>query len=99
MSNPSFAIAVTFEILPEHVDAFRQRVLRQARDSVEREEGCFQFDVLVDQSDPATFFLYETYADEAALAAHRDTPHFADFDATVRPWIVSKSIRRLQLIA
>jgi quinol monooxygenase YgiN len=36
--------------------------------------------------------LYETYDDRAAFVKHRATPHFADFNQTVGPWIESKSV-------
>ena len=29
-------------------------------------------------SDPRTFFIYEQYDDQAALDAHRATPHFLE---------------------
>lgn len=98
MSQPTFAISVTFRIKPEHVNAFQTRVLQQARDSVENESGCHQFDVLVAESDPSTFVLYETYTDAPAFADHRLTPHFLDFDATVTAWVESKDVRRLMLL-
>ncbi|MCD0460438.1 putative quinol monooxygenase [Roseiconus lacunae] len=97
MKHPSFAIAVTFEIKPEHRDAFLQRVLQQASDSVRLEDGCFQFDVLVDEDNPNIVFLYETYADAAAFDTHRATDHFADFSQQVADWVASKTLRRLVL--
>lgn len=99
MSQPTFAVAVTFEIKPDCVDQFRNRVVQQAKDSLEKEPGCSQFDVLIDQSSPTTFFLYETYRDADAFAAHKQTPHFADFDRTVTDWVASKQARRLTLLS
>jgi quinol monooxygenase YgiN len=98
MAQPTFAIAVTFEIKPEHADDFRKRVLQQARDSVAKEPGCCQFDVLQDESSPTTFFLYETYVNAQAFEAHRQTPHFADFGSTVGPWVASKQLLRLNVL-
>lgn len=98
MTKPTFAIAVTFRIRPDSIDAFRTRVLQQARDSVTLEPGCHQFDVLVDESDPAVVFLYETYTNADAFSDHRQTKHFLDFDATVTPWVESKSLLRLSLL-
>lgn len=98
MTNPSFAIAVTFRIKPEFIEAFRKRVLQQASDSVEREPGCHQFDVLVDPTDPEIVFLYETYSDGAAFGAHKLTPHFLDFDQQVSDWVASKKVRRMNLL-
>lgn len=98
MTSPTFAIVVTFQIRPECVDDFLRRVRQQASDSLRLEDGCQQFDVLVDETNAATIVLYETYDDAAAFTAHRETPHFADFNSTVTPWIVSKEVRRLKLL-
>ena len=64
----------------------------QARTSVEAEEGCVQFDVCTDPDDPTAFFLYELYTDRAAFDAHLASPHFEAFDATVAPWVASKTV-------
>jgi quinol monooxygenase YgiN len=40
----------------------------------------------------AVFFLYELYDDEAAFAAHLETPHFKAFDREVAPWVVGKVV-------
>lgn len=98
MNKPQFAIAVVFEIKNEHVDQFRERIIQQAKDSLEREPDCCQFDVLTDEKSPSTFFLYETYVDAAAFEAHKQTPHFADYDRTVADWVESKQIRRLKML-
>ena len=98
MKQPTFAIAVTFEIKPEFVDSFRPRILQQARDSVTLEPGCCQFDVLVDENDPNIFFLYETYVDAQAFEVHKQTSHFADYDRTVANWVAAKRVQRLSLI-
>ncbi|TWT49161.1 Autoinducer 2-degrading protein LsrG [Rubripirellula amarantea] len=98
MKKPTFAIAVTFQIKPEFVDNFRDRIFQQASDSLRLEEDCCQFDVLTSEDDPTTFFLYETYSDAAAFDAHKTTPHFADYDRAVAPWIAAKQINRLNLL-
>ena len=79
-------VAVTFEIRPERAEAFRDRVGRQATDSLE-EPGCRRFDVWCDTGDCSRVFLFEIYDDRAAFDAHLASAHFRDFDATVTPWI------------
>ncbi len=98
MKPATFAINVTFHIKAEFVEPFQARILQQARDSLAREPGCCQFDVLIDESHPATFVLYETYVDADAFEAHKATEHFADYDRTVADWVESKSVRRLHLV-
>ena len=36
-----------------------------------------RFDVLRDEKDPDVYYFYEVYRDQAALDAHRATPHYA----------------------
>ena len=98
MQTPTFAIAVTFEIKPECVELFRRRIQQQAKDSITQEPGCCQFDVLIDEADPNIVFLYESYVDAQAFDYHKQTPHFADYDRTVGPWIVTKQVRRLLML-
>jgi len=98
MNQPTFAIAVAFEIMPEWVEEFRERVIQQAKDSVEKEPGCIQFDVLLDESSSNSFFLYETYVDASAFDDHKQMAHFHDFNETVTPWVANKQLRRLVIL-
>ena len=41
-----------------------------------KEPGCAMFQVHRLRDDGRRFFIYEQYRDEAALEAHRNTPHF-----------------------
>ena len=94
-----FIVAVEFKIKEEHVDAFRERVLQQAADSLENEAACHQFDVCVDPEFPSTFFLYEVYDDAAAFDAHRKMDYFADFATTVSDWVAEKTLHTLNRIS
>jgi quinol monooxygenase YgiN len=41
-----------------------------------KEPGCLMYQVHKHKTDPRRFFIYEQYKDDAALEAHRTTPHF-----------------------
>lgn len=86
-----FVVAVTYEIKPEWRAEFRRAILQNAAASQRDEPGCRQFDVCFADED-ARCFLYEVYDDSAAFDAHRATPHFAAYDATVKDWVASKQI-------
>jgi quinol monooxygenase YgiN len=45
------------------------------------EPACRMYIVHRSTSDPRRFFLYEQYDDQAALDAHRASPHFAQYAA------------------
>jgi len=44
-----------------------------------KEPGCLMYVVHRHRSDPARFFVYEQYVDDAALEAHRNSPHFLEY--------------------
>jgi len=73
------------------VDAFKMRLLRHARTSVEREPGgCLRFDVHQETGNPALFLLLEEYADEGALEAHRASSHYQAFRADTKDWVIDR---------
>jgi autoinducer 2-degrading protein len=71
------AIFVTVKVKPEQRERFLEVIEYDAIHSVQDEPGCVDFNVLQDPSDPDTYYFYEVYRDEEAMAAHRATPHFA----------------------
>jgi quinol monooxygenase YgiN len=44
-----------------------------------KEPGCLMYQVHKHKTDPRRFFVYEQYKDDAALEAHRTSPHFLQF--------------------
>lgn len=92
MPKPTCAVHVVFQIHPEHFDSFCTAVSQQAHNSLEREPWCHQFDVCLAPDRPHSVMLYETYDDRQAFVKHRETAHFAEFNARVTPWVASKEV-------
>jgi (4S)-4-hydroxy-5-phosphonooxypentane-2,3-dione isomerase len=72
------------------VEAFRARLARHAATSLEREEGCLRFDFFQERNDPTLFLLIEIYADDSALAVHREAPHYLAFREDVADWVIDR---------
>ncbi|MCV9942160.1 antibiotic biosynthesis monooxygenase [Rhizobium sp. WYCCWR 11279] len=47
------------------------------------EQGNLRWDIWQDQSQPSRYVLDELYRDTAAVAAHRETPHYKDYRARI----------------
>ncbi len=77
-----FIVHVYVQVKPEHLEVFKAATLVNARASVQ-EPGILRFDVVQQADDPTRFVLVEVYRDEAANAAHRETPHYAVWRDTV----------------
>ena len=85
-------VVVEFSLREGHSRAFRERVRKQARDSLELEPDCHRFDVCIDPDRDNSVLLYELYTDRAAFDAHLASAHFAAFDADVKDWIEDKRV-------
>jgi len=74
MSNKVKTIAI-LTAQPGKIEALTNllhRMIPQCR----AEPGNLAWDVWRDQADPAKFVLDEMYSNEAAVTAHRNTPHY-----------------------
>lgn len=72
------ANVVTVKVKPEFRERLMPAMLENAANSL-KEAGCHQFDVIVAADDECSFLFYEIYDDDAALASHRQTPHFLNY--------------------
>lgn len=87
-------LVVEFRIKPPFIAAFEAAITANAQASLDTEPGCRQFDVCRDPADPALFFLYELYDDEAAVDTHLHSPHFIAMSAATSDWVEAKRVRR-----
>ena len=85
---------VTIQLKPEHVAEVLEAALYDAEHSEKDEPGCLRFDVIQDRDDRNRFYFYEVYLDEAALEAHRQTPHFKLYFEKSQPWLAAAPERR-----
>lgn len=72
---------IKVQIKPERRDEFLAAIETDALGSERDEPGCVRFNVLQDANDENTYYFYEVYTDEAAVAAHREAPHYAVWKA------------------
>ncbi|HVP44421.1 MAG TPA: putative quinol monooxygenase [Terriglobales bacterium] len=68
-------LAVTWKAHPGKEEEMK-RVFSLLQAESRKEPGCLMYVVHRGREDRSRFFVYEQYKDEAALEAHRATPHF-----------------------
>lgn len=54
-------------------------VFSKLTDESRKEPGCVMFVAHRHKTEPRRFFVYEQYQDDAALEAHRASPHFLQY--------------------
>ena len=65
-------------------------VFSKLTDESRKEPGCATYQVHRHRTDPRRFLIYEQYKDEAALEAHRATPHFLQYAKKELPKIADR---------
>jgi (4S)-4-hydroxy-5-phosphonooxypentane-2,3-dione isomerase len=74
-----FSLVVQMTVRPDRREEFLAGMAANAAASVRDEPGCLRFDVCSVDGDENRFLLYELYRDAEAFAAHKATPHFAEW--------------------
>jgi (4S)-4-hydroxy-5-phosphonooxypentane-2,3-dione isomerase len=82
------AVIIHVQVKPEFIDAFIKATGHNHENSI-KEPGVFRFDVIQDSHDHGKFILYEVYKSEEAVAAHKETAHYALWRDTVVSWMAS----------
>ena len=82
--NSMLIVHVDIAVVTEQLDAFLAATEENAVASRD-EPGVVRFDVLSDRADPSHLLLVEIYRDDAAAAAHKNTPHYQGWRDTVAP--------------
>ena len=76
MANQLVVVHVHVKVLTDGVEAFR-RATRANAEASRAEPGVVRFDVVQGVEDATRFVLVEVYRDAAAVAAHKETAHYA----------------------
>ncbi len=71
-------LAVTWMAKPGHEDEVAE-IFGKLQTASRQEPGCLMYIVHRHRTDATRFFIYEQYRDDAALEAHRKSPHFQEY--------------------
>ena len=85
-----FSLVVQMEVRPGRREEFLAGMAANAEASVRDEPGCLRFDVCAVDGDENRFLLYELYTDADAFAAHKASPHFAQWRAIAEQVLVGQ---------
>ena len=75
-------IAGTIKVKPETRAEAVQAAIKMAK-ATQQEAGCISYGFSADLEDPNTFLIFEQWENDAALTAHFQSPHMAEFNSLV----------------
>ena len=94
----SLVLLVELTINAGRRDAFLARAREHRSNVLSHEPDCKGFELLVPTEDGDTVFLYEVYADQAAIDHHMQTPYMKQYLADTGPMIAKRN-RKLCTLA
>lgn len=84
-----------YHVIPGN-SALVEQTLRSMAERVKADEpACLLYNANIDPDNENLYCLYEVYTDEAAVAAHRETPHFKELIEGVVVPVLEKREREL----
>jgi len=86
-------VHIQVHVKVDSIDAFKTATVENARNSVQ-EPGIARFDVVQSAEDPSQFVLVEVYRTPEAVAAHKETAHYAVWRDTVAPMMAEPRSRK-----
>jgi autoinducer 2-degrading protein len=87
-----YIVHVYVHVKSDHVEAFKQATLENARSSV-KEPGIARFDVLQQADDPTRFTLVEVYRTPEDPAKHKATVHYNRWREVAEPLLAEARTR------
>jgi autoinducer 2-degrading protein len=92
--DPVFVNVAVYRIRPEHVEAFKQRMLQHAETCIRVEKNCLRFEVNQSRDDPTRFLMYEVFRRPEDFQGHIDSPHTKDFAKTrdTNGWLAERTV-------
>ena len=73
--NDGFIVTAFWEAKPGEVDALKG-IIREFLPKAQAEPGVLAFQIHQSTTEPAKFFFYEVFKNDAAFADHAASPHF-----------------------
>ena len=84
---------IRVRVKPEKREQFLKVIEHDALASEGTEAGCLRFNVMRDTENADVYYFYEVYRDKEAQAAHRATPHFAEWQQCADECLVEPATR------
>jgi len=81
----------------ESADAVKAELLNLIAPT-RKEEGCIEYRLHQDNNDPAVFFFYENWENEASLGRHKETDHYRNCFSAIEGMIQDKSLNLLTMV-
>ena len=98
-TDTPISLFVEFQFDTKDMDTAIQLLTNMQNKVIEYEEGCIIYDILLNDEEPNTIYLYECYENKAALDVHNNASYFKEIiEKQLVPLIKAQKIIKLHPI-
>lgn len=91
-----YVIIVEFTFSEKTVDQAIEYLIEMQTQTLDNEEGCVAYDVLLSEDDATKIFLYESYENDAAYKKHTASPYFKSIvNQKLKPLIKAQKVSKV----
>jgi len=80
------------------IDAVKGQLLKLI-EPTRQEEGCIEYRLHQDNTDPSVFIFYENWESMASLERHITTTHYKQYTAAIEDAVKEKTVHKMTCIA
>ena len=96
MAEEPYVILVEYTFDEKDIDTAIELLSEMQTQTLENEEGCMVYDLLLSEDDPTTIFIYESYESEAAFKVHTNSKYYKVLVPTkIAPLIKKEKITKV----
>lgn len=100
LAAPTFVVIAEFVVKEGMLEAFLAHAFDDAQNSLDKEPGCLQFDVLRTSDHPNGVLFYEVYQSRQAFDEHLKTAHVDRFRAILSEHVqAERPVRTLERLS
>lgn len=92
----AIVLFVEFQFDGKDMDRAVELLTEMQNQTIENEEGCIAYDILINGEEPNTIYIYECYENSVALKAHNNASYFKKIVGEKLPSLI-KSQKILKL--
>lgn len=98
-NNKSIVLFVEFKFDTKDMNLAVELLTEMQNETIDNEEGCIAYDILLNPEEPNIVYLYECYENKAALDAHNNAVYFKKIvNEKLAPLIKAQKILKLNPI-
>jgi quinol monooxygenase YgiN len=96
---PQITVVAKIKTRPEVVEKVREALLKLVEPTLQKDDGCINYDLYQDNEDPSLFFFLENWESEELLNKHLDSEHIKAYRDATEGLIEQRDLYRITRIS